>query len=184
MFWNDIAEMKREIKQMKRSVDELHGKIAQNRCICNSQAFWKQPSCGVITEENECEPSRMEHIESMLEEIKEAIEDACSDEQVLAMFENHFKDVEKLDLMIGELKGCILLARTSLVDKKDFEQTLRSINEVSETVKHYWEDTKKTAEYALSLHNQHFKIDAIYKYLFEPDHEEKIKKPKKPKNSV
>ena len=205
MFWNDITEMRKEIKHLKRSIDELHCKMFQGPmyCKCKNQ--------GVLTEEHEGEESRLEHLESLIESIKENIEDTLgdcnnseigqiqdqlnvliSDEKrlesvmiagkVLDKFEDYMKNVDKLNNLVNEMKGMVSVTRACLQEKKEFDAVLQAVKELSITAKKHFEESQKYAEYAMGLHNQHFKIDALYRNLAEiqGSREEKKKRVRKP----
>lgn len=218
MFWNDIADMRKEMRYLKRSVDELHCKILQRPLVCSCK------SAGVITEEHEGEPTSQEHMESMLEQIKESIDDAfCSEEEnssinrihdklnmllsdesrlqavaiaakTLDKFEDYMKNVDKLNGMMNEFKGCVAMARASLQDKKEqdevreeFKAAIKYMKECVLETRQNREEVRKNSEYALSLHNQHFKIEALYKTLVEPtllEPKPKKKRVRKPKSEA
>lgn len=201
MFWNDIAEMRKEMRHLKRSIDELHCKMFQGPmyCKCKNQ--------GVITEEHEGEDSRFDNIESQLDEIKEEITDeviagieGCQDKlndiltdskrqeaaqiagKVLDKFEDYMKNVDKLNNLVNEMKGMVSVTRACLQEKKEFDAVLQAVKELSITAKKHFEESQKYAEYAMGLHNQHFKIDALYRNLVEiqGNREEKKKRVRKP----
>jgi len=217
MFWNDITEMRKEMRYLKRSVDELHCKILNRPLVCSCKS-------GVITEEHEGEPTSQEHMESMLEQIKETIDDAfCSEEdnstidrihnkldflledkarleaveltgKMLDKFEDYMKNVDKLNGMMNEFKGCVAMARASLQDKKEqdeireeFKSAIKYMKECVVETRQNREEVRKHSEYALGLHNQHFKIEALYKTLVEDKFIEPKAKPKrvrKPKSEA
>lgn len=203
---------------MKRSIDELHCKILNRPLVCSCK------STGVITEEHEGDPTSQEHMESMLEQIKESIDDAfCSEEEnssinrihdklnmlladekrlqaaalaekTMDKFEDYMKNVDKLNTMMNEFKGCVAMARACLQDKKEqdevreeFKSAIKYIKECVVETRQNREEVRKHSEYALGLHNQHFKIEALYKTLVEDRFNEPKAKPKrvrKPKSEA
>lgn len=203
MFWNDIADIRKELKQMKRSIDELHCRMFQGPMYCRCK-----PKMGVITEEHEGEESKLEHLESLVEQLQESFEDwFVSDDEhspfnkihdkltllvedenrldqvalctkTLDKFEDYMKNVDKLNALINEIKGVASVTRSMLDEKKQFDQTLKEIKELAELAKKNNESSMKYAEYAMGLHNQHFKIDALYRNLVE------IQSTRKPRKRV
>lgn len=194
MFWNDISEMKEEIRYMKRAIDEI---VKFNRIV--SLYFSKKDimkECGLLTEEHEGEEEiSINDLSCKLDEIidsVEAVEKVIPDlevfnnpESILFKFDERMSKVES---MLNEFKGCVSMARDSFEDKKDraalkeeFTAAIKYIKECVISTKLNQEEAKKNATYALSLHNQHFKIDAIYNYLEQLV--EQGKEPKKPKKA-
>lgn len=126
MFWDDIAEMKEDVFILKNTMHRIE-------CILNRKP--QDPN-----ERNEIEQA----IANELEDIKESIQDSfCSDdesssinrihnkldillrdsdrqkavilaEMTLDKFEDYMKNVDKLNGMINEFKGCVSMARGAL----------------------------------------------------------------------
>lgn len=184
MFWDDIREI-------KETLDEIKVNIYYEKCKPASARNME----GVITEEHEEEISHFENVEQSLAEIKESLEDIfafdnsdsvlqrlhdklnmlLSDEKrkdaidlatkTLDKFDDYMKNVDKLNLMVNEFKGLISIARACLSEKKEFEVLLDDIRILAESARLNNEDSKRNAKISLSLHDQQFKIDALYDEL-------------------
>ncbi len=187
MFWDDISEVKKYVKSIQHDL----------RCLLVRPIAQNHIPQGVLTEEHEGDLTRLENIEHSLEEIKESLQETLditddnsffnrihdklnkllTDEKrneavelaskTLDKFEDYMKNVDKLNLMVNEIKGLVSICRACLSEKKEFETLLQDIRIIAESVSFNNDESKKNAEYSLSLHNQHFKIDALYKELIE-----------------
>lgn len=186
MFWNDIKEIKETLNEIKLSLYYHQSKPTGTRKLE-----------GVITEEHEEEISHLENVEHSLSIIKESLDDIFAfdnsdsvlqrlhdklnillvDEKrneavnlatkTLDKFDDYMKNVDKLNLMVNEFKGLVSIARAALNEKKEFEKLLQDIRVVADRDRDLRDQIKKNTEFALSLHNQQFKIDALYKELIE-----------------
>lgn len=186
MFWNDIKEIKETLNEIKLSLYYHQSKPTGTRKLE-----------GVITEEHEEEISHLENVEHSLSIIKESLDDIFAfdnsdsvlqrlhdklnillvDEKrneavnlatkTLDKFDDYMKNVDKLNLMVNEFKGLVSIARAALNEKKEFETLLQDIRVVADRDRDLRDQIKKNTEFALSLHNQQFKIDALYKELIE-----------------
>jgi len=107
MFWDDIRDIK---DWMNRLTDRLMR-------IDHSIAY-------IVKKMDELEYSEHENIMNLLEKIEVLIEDANRKEAVylaeatLDKFEEYMKNVDKLNSMINEFKGCVAMARASLTTGK------------------------------------------------------------------
>jgi hypothetical protein len=199
MFWDEIKEIKQMLKEMKKDYYYQQSKPNEIRKLD-----------GVITEEHKEEIAHLENLEQSLEEIKESIGDIFShdnegsilqrlDDKVnmilmderrneevnlarktLDKFEDYMKNVDKLNMMVNEIKGLVAVSRTCLNEKKELETLLQDIRVIADRDKAINEEIKKNCEYALFLHNQQFKIDALYEVLITSNVIKK-KEPKKRK---
>jgi len=186
MFWNDIREIKETLNEIKLSL-YYH----------QSHPNGTRKLEGVITEEHEEEISHLENVEQALAEIKELIEEDFSSENIKAefeslhdklnmllcdekrneavnlatktldKFEDYMKNIDRLNMMVNEIKGLIAISRACLSEKKEFETLLQDIRVVADRDRYIGDEIKKNTEISLSLHSQQFKIDAIYKVLVE-----------------
>lgn len=99
MFWDDIKLIKEWLKTADQRLINL------------------EMNCGAI---QDCE----DHLICMNDIIKELYNDSRREKQVLLAektldkFEDYMKNIDKLNLMINEFKGCISIARAGLKDKK------------------------------------------------------------------
>lgn len=185
MWWHDIKDIK---EWMITIADRLTGM---------QMKFLEK-------EDQECAKDPLEAIEQGLEELKESIEDLygsdnssinriheklnniVGDETRIAQasiahltldkFDVYMENVEKLNFMVNEFKGCVSIARAAIADKKEMDDMRKVLKNMIETCEKYYNHQK-------TVSNQHFKIDAMYKKLCE-EVKEKKKSPGRPKKKV
>lgn len=185
MFWNDLAEIKSRLKNIEQKID-------RDSSMLNTIFLNIRPA-GVVTEENEFDESvTLSQVNNSLCEVLdtvEAMESKLLSVEVVDKFDDYMKNVDKLNTMVNEVKGCVAVARASLQDRKDYDAFMERMDEAIKYVKSCRDEivkSKKEAqscmEYSKSLSNQYFKIDAIYRALVEEKPEKKKPgRPKKPK---
>lgn len=190
MFWNGTKEELQGINQwMNRLTDRLI-RIDDN-------------VRGMVQDN---ETRKIEDIENSIEQVKESIEEAfCSEdenssinrihdklnalmkggellkqaelsEKTLDKFEDYMKNVDKLNSMINEFKGCVAISRAAIAEKKEMDDMRIMLKNMIETCQRYF-------TYQNSVGAQHFKIDAIYKAVCEKE-SEKPKKKGKPRKKA
>ena len=110
MFWNDLQDIKRWMSRL----DERLGRIDDNLCR-------------LVTKDG-----RMDSIERSLEsleiliqtqhqEITESVEKCCDTElacETMDKFEDYMRNVDKINSLINEFKGCVSVARGALEERK------------------------------------------------------------------
>jgi hypothetical protein len=171
---------------------------------------------GVITEKHEgkdYDESKYEYIKSELEGIKKSIEDAfCSEDEyntinrihdklntllndenrvklsiaTMDKFDDYMKNVDKLNLMVNEFKGCVSMARASIKEKQglfdlreDMKAGISMLCDLGDALDERCQETKL---HIAKLDGMFFKIDAIYKAVVgDGDREVKKKSCKKKK---
>ncbi len=108
--------------------------------------------------------------------------------KTLDKFDYYMKNVDKLNNLMNEFKGCVSMARGALQDRKDYDSLMKDFQTMLQYTKQCREEailslneSRKNTEYAKTLHNQHFKIEAIYKILSEKEYVKK-KTTRKKKN--
>lgn len=116
----------------------------------------------------------MRHLSDRLEMIEDNLHGVTGEvlENELCNFEDYIKNVDKLNAMVNEFKGCISMSRAALCDRKE-------IDEMRAVLKNILDACQKHFNYQKSLSDQHFKINAIYKALCEKE-EKKTPKKKTP----
>lgn len=147
---HDLQEVKNWVMALKRSVDELHCKMFQRPSLCQCKAPTCIKECGVLTEENDGEET------PTIEDVLVRLDDFFDDERV-----------KKVETMLNELKGCIAMARASLMDKKEIEEMMAFVKKAAIDAERHRKESVEQTNYALTLHNQHFKIEAMYKMLMD-----------------
>lgn len=99
-------------------------------------------------------------------------------EKTLDKFEDYMANVDKVNTMINEFKGCVSLARAALEERKDLE---KQTGEMKRFVEMSTEIHKSMSEFIHASqkirHEAHFKIDYIYRKIEEFD--EMLQKQKK-----
>lgn len=149
MFWNDIKEIKEGINRLLtglEGISETNEGIAQEESDSLDRLHDK---LSYLIDEN----TREQKVELAL--------------KTLDKFDDYMKNVDKLNEMVNEFKGCVSIARAAIADKKE-------LDEMKTVLKGMMESCQKYYLYQKTVGDQYFKIDAIYKALCE-----KEKKPRK-----
>lgn len=155
MFWHDISEIKEWMVTIASRLTEMQMKHLENE-----------------DNENDYEDS----LDRLHDKLTTLLNDSNREKQVflaektLDKFEDYMKNVDKLNQMINEFKGCISIARAAISDKKEMDDIRNTLKSMIETCHKYFNHQK-------TISDQYFKIDAIYKKLCE-------EKPKIPKKKV
>lgn len=148
MWWNDLKEVKESVAKIEETLES-----------------------SVVMDDIDRDIERLHDKLNILiedEGRKEAVDLAV---QTLDKFEDYMKNVNKLNSMINEFKGCVSMARAAMSDKKEMEDLRAVLKNMMTTIKiHY--------DFQNEMGNKFFKIDAIYKAICE--NEEK-KSPEKKK---
>lgn len=90
------------------------------------------------------------------------------------------ENVDNLLSMLKEYKGMVTTSRACLKESKSVGMLKEEIVSILELVKAHDEKFRNSLHYAIQLHDQYFKINALYTWLIN-DHEpaqEKIEKEK------
>lgn len=95
MFWDDISELKKEVKNLKNSLLRIEQAIVE---IKGAQIY-----------DNDL-------IESFSDRLIE-IQQCTINRKTMDMFEDYMKNVGKINIMINEFKGCVSLARGALEER-------------------------------------------------------------------
>lgn len=96
-------------------------------------------------------------------------------------FDDYMKNVDKLNVMINEFKGCVSLARSSIAERKQVEEEFKELKKVGEIAQQIYKSMLSFIKAGDNVkHEAHYKIDAIYKVLCEKEE----KKPPKKRKSV
>lgn len=96
------------------------------------------------------------------------------DEQTMDKFDDYMRNVDKLNAMVNEFKGCVSMSRASLVDSKELVKALAEIKEAAELAHSFHAAISSFMIVSKKMKcDYHIKIDAIYKTLCK-------KKPKRP----
>ncbi len=138
MFWNDIKDIRERISKIEdvletcvvmddidRQIDRIHEKL--NIIINNPNVNISENTGSIVREcleevfESGNEFSTFNRIHDKLNDL---VNDERRNEQVklaivtLDKFEDYMKNVDKLNGMVNEFKGCISLARAALEERK------------------------------------------------------------------
>ena len=159
MFWNDIKDIRAWVSTISAGVNELCMKVEG---IAQQQ-----------TEHEDNEQWDLERIHDKLNSLlsdKNRLTQVALAEKTLDKFDDYMKNVDKLNSMINEFKGCVSLARAALEERKDIE---KQTGEMKRFVEMSTEIHKSMSEFIHASqkikHEAHFKIDYIYRKIEEFD---------------
>jgi hypothetical protein len=152
MFWNNMKEIREWMITIASRLTDIQIKMD-----------------GIVQEQTD--------LQMKMDGIVQEQEDRISFDQVAAKTvdkcQDYMKNVDKLNSMMNELKGCVSIARGAMADKKEMDDMRTILKNMIETCQKYY-------LYQKNVSDQYFKIDAIYKVLCEKEE----KKPSKKRKTV
>lgn len=186
MFWDDIKEIKEwmnrltdRLMRIDHSVEHLAGKAQENAEMYI--AFENIKEC---IEDALCSEDEFNTFNRIHDKLNTLVDDANRQQAVLLAektldkFEDYMKNVDKLNVMINEFKGCVSLAQSAIAERKQLEVDIMEMKKVADISKDIYKAMLSFVDASKNIHNHaHFKIDAIYRALCE----EKPKSKAKPK---
>lgn len=159
MFWNDIDKLKKEIEGIKDYLEAIF-----------------------------CSEDEYSSINRIHDKLNSLIEDADRQQAVLLAektldkFEDYMKNIDKLNSLVNEFKGCVSLARGALEERKELDRQTQETKKLAEISQKIYESMLSFIKAGENLEAKaYFKIDAIYKALCEDCEKKSRKTPKKPK---
>lgn len=138
MFWDDIANVKGEIVILKNSLL----RIEQHLTDAKFKHQGDPTDMGSIVREclSEVFESEDEYssVNRIIDKLNELLNDEKRKEEVrlatttLDKFEDYMKNVDKLNGMINEFKGCVSLARGAIAERKQLDEEVKEMKKVAE----------------------------------------------------
>jgi hypothetical protein len=174
MFWDDIKDIKLCLNSLSEQMIKIEHNISQDQIEDTVKGAFDDVFCS--TEEYNSINRINDKLNLLLVDSKrlEAVDLA---EQTLDKFEDYMKNVDKLNGMINEFKGCVSMARAALDHKKDSQDYYIKLAETAKISEQIYIAMGSFIAVGNRLCNQNSKIEAIYEFLIK-DKEEK-EKPKK-----
>jgi len=182
MFWNDIKDIKEWMLTISARMTDIQLKL---------DAVSEEQECFVAYEDEGNSIDRLHGKFNYLLEIlqndekrKEQVELAT---KTLDKFDDYMKNVDKLNSMANELKGCISMARGAIGEGRALTSAIQQVEHIANISKDIHKSMAAFIQAADKMEHQcHYKIDFIYKNI------EKIaellqnceKKSRKPRKSV
>ena len=100
--------------------------------------------------------------------------------QTLDKFEDYMKNIDKLNMLVNEFKGCVTLARGAIAERKQLEHEVLQMKRVADISQHIHKSMLAFIKAGENIHQQaHFKIDAIYKAVCEKQEKKSPKRRKR-----
>ena len=127
MWWNNLKEIKKDIEILKSAISRIESLFRDNQfkyncdCIdvgliirqCLEEAF--------ESEEENNSINRIHDKLNMLLDKERYDQEVELAEKTLDKFEDYMKNVDKLNNMINEFKGCVSMARSALEERKKLD---------------------------------------------------------------
>jgi hypothetical protein len=191
MFWNDIEEIKQWMIQINGSIDcllRVQAEISETcikavplpKVIENGLNDIKECVSDLLESEDENNSFNRMHdkLDGLLADANR-VQSVLMAEKTMDKFEDYMKNVDKVNSMINEFKGCVSMARGAIGEGKELQKEvegMKSLASISQQIYNSMLSFIKAAENM--KHEAHFKMDAIYKVVCC-----KEDKPKKPRKS-
>lgn len=142
-------------------------------------------------EDNIREIAESDSIDRMHDKLNSLLKDSDREEQVrlavttLDKFDDYMKNVDKLNGMINEFKGCVSVARSAIEDRKTLDKQTEETRKLAEISQEIYKSMRNFIKASETIEQRaHFKIDAIYKALCENQEEKSPKKSKSVKKKA
>lgn len=138
MFWHDIKEMKSWMCCLTHQLINVQNELAKLKyspayCVESENLIMKEWIKEAIIEIffSEEENSRFNNLNDKINkllEVKKCEDTMAISIQIADKFENYMKNVDKLNQMINEFKGCVAIARSVLLERKNLNQHQEKTN--------------------------------------------------------
>lgn len=162
MFWNDISEIKEWMVTIAARLTEMQMKHLEN----------DDDDFNSITRLHD-------KIDTLLKDANRLKQVALA-EKTLDKFEDYMKNVDKLNSMINEFKGCISMSRAAIAERKQLQSEFDELINIGKISKEIYKSMQSFINAGSELeHKNYFKLDAIYRKVCDIEEE----KPKKKGNS-
>ena len=154
MWWNDLKHIKEQVNKIEAILES---------CVMKDD----------IQDE-------INSFHDRLSEIREDIEDITKvslTTKTMDRFDDYMKNVDKLNLMINEVKGVISLARAAIAERKEQAKELEEFKETTKIAKEIHSGMSKFIAAGNNIEQKKFfKLDAIYKAICEKQEKKSPKK--------
>ena len=155
MFWNDIEDIKKTISEIKERLNHI------DRGVINTlDAF-----C------SEDEHNSINRLHGKLDDLirdSDKLQEVMVAEKTMDKFEDYMKNVDKLNGMINEFKGCVTLARGALEERKELTKEVDGLKSVTDMARQIYHSMNAFIKAGDNIEQKaYFKIDAIYKEICE-----------------
>jgi transcription initiation factor TFIIIB Brf1 subunit/transcription initiation factor TFIIB len=100
-------------------------------------------------------------------------------------FDDYMKNVDKLNSMVNEFKGCVALARSAIEERKELDKQSEETKKLSQISQDIYKSMLSFIKAGENIkHEAYFKIDYIYKYISSLEEKKSPKKKKVVKKRV
>lgn len=182
MWWNDIKDIKESINKFNYRLLIIEGKVD---CILGVIREKSEKSLGtegieeclINIRDAFCPDDEYSSINIINDKLNLLVSDKKREESVILVqktldkFDDYMKNVDKINIMVNEFKGCVSMARGAISDKKEMDD-MRTI------LKNMLESCNRHYNYEKGISNKNYKIDAIYEFICEAKEKKSPKKRK------
>jgi acetolactate synthase small subunit len=189
MWWNDIKEIKIDILVLKKNITRIEAILdSLPHNVKANTSFFNEESLKEAIEDVFCSADEFNSINRIHDKLNVLINDVDRNEAVLLAqktldkFEDYMKNVDKLNSMVNEFKGCVSMARGALEDRKELGQQAEETKKLAQISQEIYKAMIDFIKAGKNIkHEAHFKIDAIYKAVCEKPEKKPRKKRSNPK---
>lgn len=138
MFWNDIQEIKEIVMHLSNRLQNIESNVVDifNKVQEKSEKCWSTEEINeclidlkdIFCSEDECSSiNRIHDMLNLLVNDKDREHKIERSELILDKFADYMKNVDKLNGMINEFKGCVAMSRGILHNDKGIEDKINDI---------------------------------------------------------
>ena len=201
MFWNDIAEIKHWMNRLTERlcrIDENVNRLSEKEGGFGDISKWLSHMQTLIETHHQLVTEKMDglfdsedeyhSINRIHNKLNCLVDDEKRKEEVelatktLDKFEDYMKNVDKLNAMVNEFKGCVSVARGALQDRREASEQEAKTASLAAMTKEIHKSMLAFIEAGNKIkHEAHYKIDFIYNNIekfaeFMQDCEKKSRK--------
>ena len=155
MFWNDIEDIKKTIAEIKERLNHI------DRGVINTLDVF----C------SEDEHNSINRLHGKLDELvrdSDRLQEVMVAEKTMDKFEDYMKNVDKLNSMINEFKGCVSMARGAISEGRELSKEVDDMKGVAAIARQIYQSMNSFIKAGDNIEQKaFFKIDAIYKEICE-----------------
>jgi hypothetical protein len=189
MWWNDILDVKTELSKLTDRISRLTSAVIELSNNPKTETFdrkmedLKEFVITFLSSEEEFSPLNCIHEKlDVLVDDTDRKEEVAIALQTLDKFENYMKNLEKLNMLVNEFKGCVTLARGAIEERKELDKQTEETKKLAQISQEIYRSMASFVNAGKNIEQvAHFKLNAIYNAVCEPGEKKACEKRKTPK---
>lgn len=152
MWWHDIADIKEKLDTLAPILESIHGQQGE----IYERWFKGDPLCLLD-----------DKLTELLDDA-DKMQDILVAEKTMDKFEDYMKNIDKVNSLVNEFKGCVALARGSINEGKELAKEVDGMKGLAAISQQIYSSMMAFIKASENMEQRaHYKIDAIYKEICE-----------------